>query len=271
MGLARKNPAGQKRSKRQVHPSFRRDAGSETRFVQATIERKSPKLVAAAAVASLVAHILLFVGISVYATMPKPEPQPITVKIIPKPKPKPVVAEEKKEEIPPKPEKQPEKPKAPKEKKITSERKPKQDPVKPPPPVQGLSPDAVSPDGKGIAAPVGNTLMVADEGKRLKPEEVKPLGNEDLSSDPKLIRSSIETPTYTDAAIDAGLEGTFAVDVYVDASGAVTSADLPKKIGYGMDKKVMAAAEKARFEPRKDKMGRAVAGWTTISFRLELP
>ena len=195
---------------------------------------------------------------------------PISVNIVPKKK---EVVAEVKEEVPPKPEPKPEpkRPPPPKEKKVSSERKPPQEPVKTAQPVQGFSPDAVAKDGPGIAVPVGNPLMVPDDGKRLKPEDVQPLGNQDLSADPRLIRSSMVKPEYTDDAIDAGLEGVFTVDVYVDATGAVASADLTKKIGYGMDQRVLAAANKARFEPRKDRYGKAIAGWTTLTFLLELP
>ena len=86
-----------------------------------------------------------------------------------------------------------------------------------------------------------------------------------------MIRASVATPQYTDPALDAELEGTYAVDVYVDAAGAVTDAQLPKKIGYGMDERVLAAARKARFNPRKDRLGKAIAGWSEIKFRLEIP
>ena len=79
------------------------------------------------------------------------------------------------------------------------------------------------------------------------------------------------TPIYTDDAIDMGLEGTFIVDVYVDVSGAVQTAELRKKVGYGMDQRLLDAARKARYEPRKDQFGRPLAGWAEIAFRLLLP
>lgn len=231
-----------------------------------------------AAVGSLALHGALVAGLVFVTSRPAtkaPEAVRVQIKEVQKPKPPEVKPPEppKVEEKKPEPPKEKPKPKPkPPEKKTASERKPeKKPPVKPAPPVQGLSASAVSPNGTGIAAPVGNTLMTEDEGKRLKAEDVQPLTNEDLSADAALIRASIATPQYTDAALDAELEGTYTVEVFVDAAGAVTDAQLPKKIGYGMDEKVMAAARKARFTPRKDKLGKSIPGWTEVKFRLEIP
>lgn len=268
MGAELKFRKNKKKPVRPVHSNFRQSYSGKAAFLSAQLETRTGRFPVLAGIFSAIFHLALFSGLGVYATMPKPAPQKITVRIVPKPKP--VVAEQKKEEVPP-PKPEPKKQPPKKEQKVTSERKPKQNPVKPPPPVQGLAPDALSPDGKGIAVPVGNTLMTSDEGKRLDPKDVQPLGNVDLSADPKLIRTSIVTPTYTEMAIDSSLEGTFVVDVFVDAKGSVSSAELAKKIGMGMDAKVLAAARSARFEPRKDRFGKSVTGWTTISFRLELP
>jgi protein TonB len=268
MSLAPKLEVNQvsRKKKPKLHPNFR--TVEKVHFVEALAGRgkTSASIVGMAIIASFIFHAAIYSTFAVYNSVPKKEqPKPIKVEIIPKEK-KVVVAEPIPE--PPPPEKPNPKPK-PLEKKVSSERKPKQEPVKPVAPVQGLSPDALSPNGKGIAVPVGNTLMVPDEGKRL--QDVQPLSNQDLSTDAKLIRSSIIIPAYTEAAIDSGLEGSFAVDVYVDAKGNVTSAELPKKVGSGMDIHLTNAAMKAKFEPRKDRYGQAQAGWATISFRLELP
>ena len=117
-----------------------------------------------------------------------------------------------------------------------------------------------------MAAPAGNTTMTKDLGIRLKPEEIQALGT-DLSSDAVLIRSTIRQIDKTDEALDMGLTGRFVVDVYVDAAGKVTSAELSKKIGYGMDRLVLQAARRARFKPRRNPKGRPMPGWTTIVFR----
>ena len=256
MSLAPKLEGNQvsRKKKPKLHPNFR--TVEKVQFVEALTSRgkSGASIVGIAIVASFIVHALIYSTFAVYNSAPKKEKlQPVTVRVIPKEKKVEVV-----EAIPePPPEKPKPKPK-PQEKKVSSERKPKQEPVKPVAPVQGLSPDAMSPDGKGIAVPVGNTLMVADEGKRL--QEVQPLSNQDLSADAKLIRSSIIIPAYTENAIDAGLEGSFVVDVYVDAKGIVTSAELAKKVGYGMDIHLTNAAMKAKFEPRKDRYGQAQAG-----------
>ena len=136
-------------------------------------------------------------------------------------------------------------------------------------PVQGISKDNLTPGGT-ISAPVGNTMMAEDTGKRLSPDDVKPMQG-DMSAAARLISSSVVTPTYTELAIDAGLEGSWTVDVYVDKAGTVTSAELRKKIGYGMDERVLSAARNAKFQPRKNKFGATEDGWAEIKFTLVIP
>lgn len=228
----------------------------------------------AAALGSAALHIAVAGGLLIVASVPqKRPPDSVRVKIQEVAKPKPPEPPPPVADKPPEPPKPPEKPKKkPPEKKRASERKPeKKPPDKPAAPVQGLTANSTSPLGTGLAAPIGNTLNTADEGKRLKAEDVQSLTDEDLTADASLIRASVQTPQYTDQAIDAELEGLFTVEVYVDASGSVTDAQLPKKIGYGMDERVLAAARKARFNPRKDRLGKALAGWTEMKFRLEIP
>ncbi len=226
-----------------------------------------------AAFGSGLLHAVLAGGLLLMASRPAPKaPDTVRVKINDVPKPKPPAPEPKPEEKKPEPAKPKEKPKKkPAETKRASARQPERPPAKPVAPVLGLSASAVSPNGTGIAAPVGNTLMTGDEGRRLKPDDVKPLTDEDLTADASLIRASVLAPVYTDAALDAALEGTYTVEAFVDAAGAVTDAQLPKKIGYGMDEKVLAAARQARFHPRTDKLGKAIPGWTEVKFRLEIP
>ena len=221
---------------------------------------------------SIAAHIL--VAILVVTLRPTSHSKtmvPVTVKIHRTEKPKPQPPEVKKEESKPEPKKA-DKPKPkPKEKKVSTERKTKEPPKEMAKPIQGLSPSALAPEGKGITAPVGNTLLTEDPGKRVKPEDVKPLSNDDLSADAALIASSVVVPKYTEDAIDAGVEATVTVDVFVDATGQVKDAELKKKIGYGMDARILDTARNARFIPRKDRYGRSVEGWAEIRFRLEIP
>lgn len=223
------------------------------------------------------ARALLFSGASfvihlgLIGSMPEPKAkadkarfQKVSIQVTEKEK------EKKKEKAPePKPEVPKEKPKPKEEPKAKVSSKPKEKtPDSPPPePVLGLSKDSFAPDGKSsFAVPAGNTTNVPDEGKRLKPEEIQAL-EQDLSTDAKLIPDSFQKPAYTPDAEDAGLEGSFAVDVYIDGNGNVTEAELPKKIGYGMDSRLLNAARKSRFHPRKDALGRPIPGWTQIKVR----
>jgi len=212
---------------------------------------------------STFAHVLLGVGVSVLSPSRPPDRLP-AVKV--------KVAEKVIESLPEPPKKAPPTPKPrPKEKVAATRALPQQPNIPPPPPVQGLSQDSFSADGKGISAPAGNTLLVPDEGKRLRPDEVQALRADDLSRDAILIRSKMETPKYTEEAIDAGLELSVKVEVFVDAKGQVGDVELAKPVGYGMDQRLIEAARQAKFEPRLDRFGRPLPGWTTITFKLELP
>ncbi len=186
------------------------------------------------------------------------KPKPVKVKVIEVP-PEPQ-AEKKEEAKPPPPKKEPKKTPSTKPRPLTN--------TPPPPPVLGVSKDATSETGT-VAIPLGNTLMVEDQGIRLDQEPAALAG--DLSAPAELIKESVKIPQYTDQALDASLEGTFVVDVYVDEAGIVKEADLKKKIGFGMDQRVIDAALAVKFKPRKNQYGRAEAGWTEIKFRLQIP
>lgn len=222
--------------------------------------------------ASLLVHILAF---SLILTEKRFEPakRQKTIKVAIKEVEK---KTEPKETIPPKP-----KVKKPKKKKklvkkvpsITSKKKKKskkKNKAKPSP-VLGLSKESFSKTSKsaGISVPAGNTTMMVDEGKRLKPEDIAKLET-DLSDDARLIVESFTKPEYTIEAEDSGLEGRFVIDVYVDASGRVIEVDLRKKIGFGMDKRVISSVKNALFEPRKNALGRPISGWTELKVRLTL-
>jgi TonB family protein len=134
-------------------------------------------------------------------------------------------------------------------------------------PIQGLTKDSLSPGGT-MAAPIGNTLMTGDTGKREK--EVQPLQG-DLSAPARLIANSMVTPPYTDEALDAMVEGSFIVDVYVNLDGSVRDVELRRKIGYGMDARVLTAVKGAKFIPRKNRLGVLEEGWTELKFTLVIP
>jgi len=134
-------------------------------------------------------------------------------------------------------------------------------------PIQGLTKDSLSEKGS-IAAPIGNTLMTGDEGRRL--ESVDALKG-DMSAPARLIAQTLKTPPYTDEALDAALEGSFIVDVFVNLDGSVKEAELRKKIGYGMDSRVLSSVRDAKFIPRKNKFGVSEEGWTELKFTLVIP
>lgn len=223
-----------------------------------------------AAAISLVIHGISFVVVSERPEIVKKQKLVTKVKIR--------VAEKKKEPPPevkpppkpkptPKPKKKAKKKPKPKKKKVASVRKPPKNVKTTQKPVFGMD-KPLNKTGKGVAVPVGNTLMMEDDKKRVK--DVAPLAV-DLSSDAKLVRSTIVTPEYTEDALDADFEGYVVVDVYVDRSGKVVEAELQKKIGYGMGPPIIAAAKKARFTPRKNRLGKPMASWTTLKFNLQIP
>ena len=189
------------------------------------------------------------------------KPGAIQVKVRPVDQPKPVPTH------PPEQPKPKVKPKPPQPVANTTKQKPDQ--TDPPPPIQGLTEESLAHDGKGgFSAPVGNTLMVPDDGKRVK--DAAPL-TADLSSDPKLLAESVVIPSYTDAALDASYEGRVTVEVYVDESGKVMQAEPQKKVGYGMDERILQASLSAKFIPRKNRWGQAEPGWSKITFNLQVP
>ena len=134
-------------------------------------------------------------------------------------------------------------------------------------PVQGLTSQSLGLEGT-MAAPRGNTLMTGDTGQRLS--DVQDLKG-DLSEPARLIATSLVIPPYTDEALDAALEGSFIVDVFVNLDGSVREVELRKKIGFGMDQRVIAAVKSAKFVPRKNKIGVPEAGWAELKFTLVIP
>lgn len=211
---------------------------------------------------SLSLHLILLNSMQF---MPKSErdrrPQKVAIHIVEKPK---SISE------PPSPPRPPSS--KPKEPKLNSAVKKMEATETSPPtqPVLGLSKDSFTTDGKsGIAVPAGNTTMIEDQGIRLSPDQIKRL-DRDLSEDAKLIAGSFIKPEYTQEAEDAGLEGLFIVEVFVNTKGEVTAAELRNKIGKGMDERVLAAARQSKFYPRKNPLGQAQDGWTELKIRLNL-
>jgi len=196
------------------------------------------------------------VQVRVVAT--KSEPEPVVLAPAPETSPPPAAVAE----VPPRPEAPPPPPR--------SERVPEDSPRPSAEPVQGLAPSAVTTgSGAGISVPLGNTLMREDRGIRLSADKVVDLP-QDLSVPPQLILASMVRPEYTEEALDVELEGVFEVAVYVDSDGNVLSAELERRIGYGMDARVIGAAKSARFRPARDRSGRNIAQWSYIRFALQI-
>ncbi len=169
---------------------------------------------------------------------------PVKVRIVERP-----AAEEKQEEVvppkPPEPKKIP-----PKSPETRIPRKTAQDQAQK---VQGLTEESLATNSNSnFVAPLGNTLMAKDEGKRLRPEEIAAL-KRNLSSEAILIQDTYVAPKYSEGALAVNLEGAFPVDVYVDAKGNVIEVELRKKIGYAMDQSVIDAVKQTRLFPRKMK------------------
>lgn len=224
------------------------------------LQQLTPEAVLGTALAaSLLVHVFMGAGVAVLDKWQRREPvsQKVKVSVV--------------ETIPPKPVEVPQKKIPPKEIKPVSERKPDKKVVETMQPVAGLSKESFTDGPSNVSAAAGNTLLAPDEGKRIDPNDIKALSGEDLSSDPKLIFSTMKTPQYTDDAVDANLEGLFVVDVFVDKQGIVQSVELVKRVGFGMDERILGAARAAQFVPRKDRVGNAIEGWTQIKFKLELP
>jgi TonB family protein len=214
--------------------------------------------------ASLAVHLLSFGGVHVvqrFAPEPPQKAEPVKFKVVEKkpvaePTPKPTPPPPKPTPVPPKP------------KKLAETRKPEKKPQKNAKKVQGLTTKSTVKDST-VAAPVGNTMMAEDSGVRLSAEELASL-ERDLSADAQLIRDTLTVPEYTEAAIDAEIEGVVVVDVFVDQQGKVIQAELRKRIGYGMDERVVMAIMAARFVPRKNGKGMPLSGWAELPFKLEL-
>jgi TonB family protein len=220
-----------------------------------------------AVVASAFLHGVALVGLTSFSTSAAEKPDVVKVKIVERPPPAPQPTPPP--PPPPEPTPPPKKKDPPKPAKVATE-KPQEAPKEKVEPIQGLDAKSLDPNAKsGFAVPMGNTLMTEDTGKRV--DTPPPAMAADLSQDPVLIRESIVAPEYTQEALDAGFEGLVDVDVYVDASGKVTSAEMRKKVGYGMDKRILESARVARFTPRRNKLGAAEPAWTAIRFNVRIP
>lgn len=174
---------------------------------------------------------------------------------------------------------------------------PKRAPAKPKPAVENTPPQAAAPPpaaaapaaahavlnalpslgismaggtGPGIAVPTGPV----GEGPAARPVEAarpapRPAGDDctEKATKPKPA-SGVPQPEYTSSARSAGVEGKVRVQIQVDESGAVTSAQVTSGLGYGLDEAALAVARKLRFSPAM-RCGKPVAASFALSFRFE--
>lgn len=132
-------------------------------------------------------------------------------------------------------------------------------------PVQGLSKSSVVEGGAGIAVPLGNTVFAADEGiRQVQVEQYEA----DLSSEASLLRQG--KLLLSEEALDAEIEGQFQIEVYVTANGEVAEAELPTKIGYQMDQRMIQAALESKFRPATNRFGKPIDSWAIMTIRFEM-
>ena len=118
-------------------------------------------------------------------------------------------------------------------------------------PTFGFSLESTSESGSGPAMPVGNTLQVPQTGPAVAPTKVKPLAA------PVPVYEVTKMPTmrdrcrgdYTEAARDAGVEGTVVLDLVVDEEGNTREIKVVHGLGHGLDEAAVAALKRCHFAP----------------------
>jgi protein TonB len=72
-------------------------------------------------------------------------------------------------------------------------------------------------------------------------------------------------PSYTEAARQARTEGVVKVRVLLGADGRARRATVQRGLPHGLDEKAIEAVGRLQFRPARDRAGRAVDSWVTIS------
>jgi protein TonB len=80
-----------------------------------------------------------------------------------------------------------------------------------------------------------------------------------------------ESKDYPADARRLGIEGKIRVKLIVDDTGAVKSAQLLNKLGYGLDELALARATRIAFDPAKDTDDKPVASVVVWTFNMALP
>ena len=71
-------------------------------------------------------------------------------------------------------------------------------------------------------------------------------------------------------AEDAGLEGRFTVDVWIEKTGEISEVEIPKKVGFGMDKIIINSLLGSTCKVKRNKKGEPKASWHSIQIELQL-
>ena len=122
-------------------------------------------------------------------------------------------------------------------------------------------------DNKLLSAQVKKSTSIQSEElsqlSRRKAEDA------DLEHLALLISKTFEV-TYTQEAEDEGFEGAAYVEVLVNFRGKPLEARLKRRLGFGMDKKVIQGILNAKFKPGINKRSQPVTSWTTVQLNFKL-
>ncbi len=233
----------------------------------------------AGAVLSVALHVAAFGGLSVLKKA-VPETQHVAV-----------IMSSAKKKPKPKPPEPPKPIEAPKEMLQRPLAPPKAaPPVAPPPPdpiaaahpALAAMPDfGISLSGNGVAGPGGIAVpmgqprpvsdAVAHKERTFGSAAERPAAAADDCAE-ELVKAKPQgfvQPTYTDDARSAGIEGRVRVQVTIDASGAVTGAQVVSGLGHGLDESAIAAAKRMSFNAAT-RCGKAVQSSFVVSMRFVL-
>jgi TonB family protein len=92
-----------------------------------------------------------------------------------------------------------------------------------------------------------------------------------LEREAQLVGESLTKPEYTPEALKARLQGLFPVDIHLSSKGEVLEIELVQSPGFGMDARIIAALQAAKYFSKRDASGNEMETWITIQFKLEIP
>jgi outer membrane biosynthesis protein TonB len=126
---------------------------------------------------------------------------------------------------------------------------------------------------KNAGTKSGSTVAGASQVSGVEPVGATTGGRRskvDLSRrEPELI--SCTKPELTDGALDAGILGPFKLEVWVDEQGVAKQVDVPQKVGFGMDQRLVDAAKTCKFRPARYANGKPYATWGGVTIKVAGP